>query len=225
MYESPRDRRLKSDFQALERLKVQSSILDFEVLDQPPTRYVISFKGKGLMQPPNSDAVTIQDFHQVEIRLGVNYPRSKPDLKWKSPLFHPNISALGQVCLGGYSTHWVPSLNLDELCEMLWDMVRYANYDVKSPYNYKAARWVERQQIYKFPLDTRSLRDKVQAGLVEPADLGPKLSAPPPAATKPSSPKPAPKVEEDLVFIDGDAAPEEEEEKKKTEDVMYIGDE
>src|ERR1051325_4741293 len=94
MYESPRDRRLKSDHQALERLKVQSSILDFEVVDSTPTRYIVSFRVKGLMQPPNSDAVTIQEFHQVEIRLGVNYPRSKPDLKWKSPLFHPNISAL-----------------------------------------------------------------------------------------------------------------------------------
>ena len=220
MYESPRDRRLKSDFQALERLKVQSSILDFEVLDQPPTRYIVTFRGKGLMQPPNSDAVTIQEFHQVEIRLGVNYPRSKPDLKWKSPLFHPNISALGQVCLGGYSTHWVPSLNLDELCEMLWDMVRYANYDVKSPYNYKAARWVERQQIYKFPLDTRSLRDKVQAGLVEPADIGPRGQQ----AAAPAAAKPAAKPEDDVVFIDGGPAPEQEEE-KKTEDVMYIGDE
>lgn len=220
MYESPRDRRLKSDFQALERLKVQSSILDFEVLDQPPTRYIVTFRGKGLMQPPNSDAVTIQEFHQVEIRLGVNYPRSKPDLKWKSPLFHPNISALGQVCLGGYSTHWVPSLNLDELCEMLWDMVRYANYDVKSPYNYKAARWVERQQIYKFPLDNRSLRDKVQAGLVEPENFGPRGKD----AAAPAPAKAAAKPEDDVVFIDGGPAPEQEEE-KKAEDVMYIGDE
>ena len=35
MYESPRDRRLKSDLQALERLKAQSSILDFQCLDSP----------------------------------------------------------------------------------------------------------------------------------------------------------------------------------------------
>ena len=26
------------------------------------------------------------------------------------------------VCLGGYGTHWVPSVQLDELCMMLWDM-------------------------------------------------------------------------------------------------------
>ncbi|MBI4859044.1 MAG: hypothetical protein HY815_02035 [Candidatus Riflebacteria bacterium] len=220
MYESPRDRRLRSDFQAMERLKVQSSILDFECLDSPPTRYIVSFRGKGLMQPPNSENVAIQEFHQVEIRLGVNYPRSKPDLKWKTPLFHPNISALGQVCLGGYSTHWVPSLNLDELCEMLWDMLRYANFDVKSPYNYKAARWVERQQQYRFPLDSRSLRDKVQAGLVQPPDIGPAAKATEAAV----EPKRAPKSDEDVLFIDNDSGPADDRE-KPADDVMYIGDE
>ena len=217
MYESPRDRRLKSDLQALERLKMASSILDFVVQDSPPTRYLVSFRGKGLMQPPNNDAVVIQEFHQVEIRLGVNYPRSKPDLKWKTPIFHPNISALGQVCLGGYSTHWVPSLNLDELCEMLWDMLRYANYDVKSPYNYKAARWVERQQQYRFPLDARSLRDKVQAGLVDASTLDPIKES--------GQVKPAPKTEEDLVFIGNGDESDSEAKDKPPEDLMYIGDE
>ncbi|MBI4871203.1 MAG: hypothetical protein HY814_06510 [Candidatus Riflebacteria bacterium] len=168
MYESPRDRRLRSDLRAITRLKSQSSAVDFEAFDNPPQKYVVTFRGRGLMQPPNSDEVIFTDFHQVEIKLGSEYPRKKPDLKWRTPIFHPNISALGQVCLGGYSTNWVPSLNLDELCEMLWDMLRYANYDVKSPYNYKAARWVERQRVYDFPTDTRNLKDRLAAGLVSP---------------------------------------------------------
>ncbi len=49
------------------------------------------------------------------------------------------------VCLGGYGTHWVPSVQLDELCVMLWDMVRYHNYDIRSPYNREAALWVAGQ--------------------------------------------------------------------------------
>lgn len=216
MYESPRDRRLKSDLEALKRLLNQSSILDFQVLDNPPTRYIVSFKGKGLMQPPNSDKVLIQEFHECEIRLGINYPRSKPDLKWKTPIFHPNISALGQVCLGGYSTHWVPSLNLDELCEMLWDMIRFSNYDVKSPYNYKAARWVDRQTQYSFPLDDRPLRDLVAAGLVSSDD-----TASPSAPTPPRTAPPA----EDIMFIDASSdAARDEGKDKKNDDLFYIGD-
>ena len=54
--------------------------------------------------------------HVVKIDLGAAYPRMIPDLAWQTPIFHPNISASGVVCLGGYGTHWVPSLNLDELC-------------------------------------------------------------------------------------------------------------
>lgn len=189
MYESPRDRRLRSDLRAITKLKTQSSILDFEGFENPPQKYIVTLRGRGLMQPPNTDEVIYADFHQVEIKLGSEYPRKKPDLKWRTPIFHPNISALGQVCLGGYSTNWVPSLNLDELCEMLWDMVRYANYDVKSPYNYKAARWVERQRLYEFPTDHRTLKDKLAAGLVSP-----------------DAPLPEPKVEprEEIIFMDDD---------------------
>jgi hypothetical protein len=82
-----------------------------------------------------------------------------PELIWKTPIFHPNISANGVVCLGGYSTHWVPSLQLDELCTMLWDMIRYANFDVDSPYNRAAAQWAKEQRQYRLPIDTRPLRE------------------------------------------------------------------
>ena len=217
MYESPRDRRLKSDLQALERLIQQSSILDFNALDNPATRYIISFKGKGLMQPANSEKVLIQEFHEVEIRLGINYPRSKPDLKWKTPIFHPNISALGQVCLGGYSTHWVPSLNLDELAEMLWDMVRFSNFDVKSPYNYKSARWVDRQKEYTFPLDDRPLRDLVAAGIVN--EHGEPIGPNAPQRGKRDKPT------SEIMFIeDTDSGSDTQADKNPAEDVFYIGE-
>ena len=64
------------------------------------------------------------------------------------------------VCLGGYGTHWVPSLAMDELCVMLWDMARYQNYDIRSPYNREAALWAANQTTFKFPIDGRSSRDK-----------------------------------------------------------------
>ena len=63
------------------------------------------------------------------------------------------------VCLGGYGTHWVPSVQLDELCVMLWDMARYHNYDIRSPYNRDAALWVANQTTILFPTDPRPLRD------------------------------------------------------------------
>ena len=82
-----------------------------------------------------------------------------PEIRWITPIYHPNISEIGMVCLGGYGTHWVPSIQLDELCNMLWDMARYHNYDIRSPYNRDAALWVASQTTFLFPVDSRPLRD------------------------------------------------------------------
>jgi len=93
--------------------------------------------------------------------------------------------------LGGYSTHWVPSLRLDQLCDMLWDMIRYKNFDVDSPYNREAAQWARIDETYQFPLDHRPLRDKtavISQKQAEPAEAL-ELST---LEEVPSPPKPKP---------------------------------
>ncbi len=160
-FDTPRTRRLKADFEALKQLKEQSTIVDFQAFGDPPERYLVTFKGKGLVRRGEHEPVEMAGVHRVEIRLGIDYPRSRPDLQWLTSIYHPNISAVGAVCLGGYSTNWVPSLQLSELCEMLWDMVRYANFDPKSAYNYAAGRWSETQSQFELPVDPRSMRDRL----------------------------------------------------------------
>ena len=183
MRDSPRIRRLRTDLKALESLKADSTILEFQPQGTPPEAYVVRFRGRGLSRPKSSRPPEIQDVHEVSIRLGASYPRAMPEMQWRSPIFHPNISGAGMVCLGGYGTYWVPSLNLDELCEMLWEMIRYANYDVTSPYNREAADWAAAQRQYRFPLDSRPIRDKL--------------------AKVPAPRKQEPIVAEDVLFIDG----------------------
>ncbi len=186
MHESPRIRRLRNDLAALERLQAESSVLRFRTSGKPAQQYTIEFRGKSLARERGK--VTIQERHQVEIRLGASYPRTMPEIRWVTPIYHPNISEIGMVCLGGYGTHWVPSLNLDELCGMLWDMARFHNYDIRSPYNREAALWVANQTTFLFPLDPRPLRDLREAlGRVEPVADGHAAPAPEPR------PEPAPK--------------------------------
>ena len=160
-FDTPRTRRLRADLEALKTLRDNSTILDFQSFGDPPERYLLTFKGKGLVRKAEGEPVDVAEVHRVEIRLGIDYPRSRPDLQWLTSIYHPNISAVGAVCLGGYSTNWVPSLGLAELCEMLWDMVRYANFDPKSAYNYAAGRWSETQAQFDFPVDPRPLRDRL----------------------------------------------------------------
>ena len=44
---------------------------------------------------------------------------------------------------------------------MLWDMIRYKNFDTESPYNREAALWAKVQTDFNFPIDKRSIRDKI----------------------------------------------------------------
>jgi ubiquitin-protein ligase len=157
MHQSPRMRRLRNDLAALERLQSESTVFRFKAQGNPPQQYLILLRGKSLWRVRGN--VHAHESHRVEIKLGASYPRTMPEIRWVTPIYHPNISEIGMVCLGGYGTHWVPSIQLDELCNMLWDMARYHNYDIRSPYNRDAALWVASQTTFLFPVDSRPLRD------------------------------------------------------------------
>lgn len=209
MYESPQMRRLRSDLAAMERLAVESSIVRFRAFGKPANRYLIEFLGRSLSREKGK--VGFRDQHEVEVKMGSSYPRTIPELRWLSPIYHPNISEIGLVCLGGYGTHWVPSLHLDELCGMLWDMARYQNYDIRSPYNRDAALWAAHQTTFAFPTDARPLRDlRVALGRIESAPSPTPISAP--AASEPAvqlanpeprpQPDPTPPPPPEIVFLD-----------------------
>jgi len=217
-FDTPRTRRLAADADAMKALHEQSSIIEYQAHGDPPERYLVTFRGRGLVRRTEADPVEIADVHRVEIRLGIDYPRSRPDLQWLTSIYHPNISAVGAVCLGGYSTSWAPSLGLAELVEMLWEMVRMSNYDPKSAYNYAAGRWCETQRQFDFPIDPRSIRDRigrtVGANVIK-LDLAsePARPAPPPVIARP---------EEDVLIID-DASPEPPRPPRpKDDDILII---
>jgi hypothetical protein len=200
----------------MERLKGESSVLRFRAFGQPIQRYLIEFVGRSLSREKGK--VTPRDRHEVEIKLSASYPRTIPEIRWLSPIYHPNISEIGMVCLGGYGTHWVPSLQLDELCVMLWDMARYHNYDIRSPYNRDAALWVANQTTFAFPMDLRPLRDlRAAQGRIEP----------PPAPVAIVETPEAAKPEEALVSVcvlemDVDLSPASAAPKVQADDVIFI---
>jgi hypothetical protein len=167
MRKTPRMRRLNSDRRRLEQLAEQSTIFEFECFGDPAESYVLRFFGNGLWRDQQAQTVKVRNVHEVRVGLSASYPRLMPELHWLTPIFHPNVSGGGVVCLGGYGTYWVPSLMLDELCEMLWDMIRYQNFDVDSPYNRDAAAWTKTQKALTLPLDRRPIRDKVADGIVD----------------------------------------------------------
>ena len=169
MYESPRIRRLRNDLEAMHRLQSKSSIFRFAAagswreswlfrfaaVGDAPQQYVVSFQGKGLWR--EGVKVKVLQSHCVDIKLGASYPRTVPELRWLTPIFHPNISEIGVVCLT--DKNCAPSIQLDDLCIRLWDIARYHNYDIRFPYNHDAPLWVAGQATFRFPIDDRPLRD------------------------------------------------------------------
>lgn len=163
MRKSPRQRRLNSDFQSVQQLVDESTIITFQSSGSPPQKYRFIFKGAGFKRDRHG-VISVSEHHEVLVELGAAYPRMVPNLAWQTPIYHPNISNNGVVCLGGYGTHWVPSLTLSEMCTMLWDMIRYKNFDTESPYNREAALWAKTQTDFRFPIDPRSIRDQISGG-------------------------------------------------------------
>lgn len=164
---SPRDRRLAADARAISTLISESSILTADAKGNPPNHYRFRFAGKGLAQC-SQGKIVVQEYHEIWVELGAAYPRMMPALHWKTPIFHPNVSVNGVVCLGSYGTHWVPSLTLDKLCVMLWDIIRMENFDISNAFNRDAAQWVSTQKASLFPLDPRPLRDLVSTTSAAP---------------------------------------------------------
>ena len=160
MRKSPRQRRLEADYRGVCTLQDESTIFSFQCSGDPPQKYRLIFKGQGIFRSPSGE-IKVSDHHECLIEFGAAYPRLVPNLAWQTPIYHPNISNNGVVCLGGYGTNWVPSLTLSELSVMLWDMIRYKNFDTESPYNKEAALWAKQQNQNAFPLDRRSIRDKI----------------------------------------------------------------
>ena len=201
MRKSPRDRRLSSDYLSVQQLQRDSSIFSFEAratADNAPQRYRLQFSGAGFERNSKGEIVVSQH-HEVLVEMGAAYPRMIPNLAWQTPIFHPNISNNGVVCLGGYGTHWVPSLTLSEMCTMLWDMIRYKNFDTNSPYNREAALWARQQTKFAFPIDARSIRDRVEQNkqrtpieadiVFQPTRHQPPTVATPASATSASQPE------------------------------------
>lgn len=159
-FRTPRTSRLERDFKEMQELQEQSTILEFEAIGSPPERYIVTFHGASLV--PNGK-IRLGNVQKAEIRLMAEYPRIRPDIKWLTPIAHPNIFG-GTVCLGKFSMEWVLSVKLVEVVEIMWDMARMA---VLNPHSAgpsggeQGTTWAELDQKFGFPVDKRSLRDKV----------------------------------------------------------------
>ena len=70
-----RESRLRGDLQTLEMLRQSSSVFSFDADGDPPDRYTLSLRGKGICAVrPSSGAVEFIELHQIDMRLPFGLP-------------------------------------------------------------------------------------------------------------------------------------------------------
>ena len=161
---TPRERRLKSDYEKLVaefsnhpyiELKYEKGNLEV------PEKYFIKFKNiKGLRLSKNSSQENkIIEFifeHKIEIYLHIDYPRMKPQCYIMTEIFHPNFRMAHphDICIGDY---WASGETLVDIIYQIGDMIMYKNYNAKNPLNGIAAKWA-REHTGIFPLENIEIR-------------------------------------------------------------------
>jgi ubiquitin-protein ligase len=165
MTQSARDQRLEADYEAIERLDQASTIFSMEKTGEPPDRYTITFTGKGLGRDPSSQSeVTTVELHQIDLRMPYSYPQSPPDIRWITPIMHPNVSFSGFVNLADIGVVWTRETPIELVIERLWDVARGEFVNSTKATNYAAKNWFEKQDDFNLPVDHRPLRDGAPGG-------------------------------------------------------------
>ncbi|MBC8115922.1 MAG: hypothetical protein H7062_16165, partial [Candidatus Saccharimonas sp.] len=174
-------RRLAADYNQLEdyaRRHPRLRLIQFD--GDPPERYQIEYRLRSLRQV-DGELLNIKS-HIVEIVLPRSYPRVPPQCRMLTPVFHPNI-APHAICVGD---HWSAGESLKSIVVRIGEILAYQSYNVKSPLNGEAARWVEQHED-ELPLDTVSLLVEERASDEDDEDDHPAMNS---VAATPPRPKP-----------------------------------
>ncbi|MCA9153306.1 MAG: hypothetical protein KDA38_00900 [Planctomycetales bacterium] len=159
MNDSPRRKRLAEDLVNLRQLDEASSILEVQCEGDLPDRYTLQFRGRGLATEPRpGESIAYVELHRVDLRLPYSYPQRPPDIRWLTPLFHPNVSFSGFINLADIGLTWNETVSLDSVCERLWDVARLAFVDLDDSTNYTARAWFADEHGLTLPVDGRPLR-------------------------------------------------------------------
>ncbi len=152
-----RERRLENDFKELTTL-VNTSGAKLALISkqgQPPYHYIIEYRCRGIARVQGIEP-TFRTTHRVEINIGSNYPKEKPDAKFLTAIFHPNVYTNQRVCLGNY---WTMAETLSELVLRIGKIIQYSDdvLNLESPANPDAKNWAK-NNLRRFPVDTQTFK-------------------------------------------------------------------
>ena len=157
-----RRQRLEQDFATLAAMRADSEIFQFDPADEVSGLYILRFLGRGLGPIDAIGRPALVSLHEIELRLPLDYPEQPPDIRWLSPLLHPNLALGGVVELADLRLPWSSDMGLEVVCERLWDVARGAFFDLTTATNDAARPWYDAATPIALPLDDRPLRSAAE---------------------------------------------------------------
>lgn len=153
-------RRLKADYEKIcTMFGSRGPVRIKETRGSPPEQYQIEFLVTSLQQDPISRSLRSHNCFLAEVNLTAAYPRMAPQCRMITPVFHPNI-APHAICIGD---HWAAGESLPNMIVRIAEMLAYQSYNIKSPLNGEAARWVEENKG-RLPTDDRDFSALLSVG-------------------------------------------------------------
>lgn len=152
-----REKRLQNDFKALSELVDNSgeTLVIISIDGNPPYQYVIEYRCRGIESLRGNEPI-FRSSHHVEITLGNSYPRGRPDAKFLTPIFHPDVFPNGVVCLGRWSEM---AETLPELVLRIGKVIQYVDdiiYKDGSD-NHQAWAWYKNNR-HRLPVDNKTFK-------------------------------------------------------------------
>lgn len=153
---------LEDEIRSLQQFAEGNEILSVERVERNPQQIRLIFQGIGLGPGDTlDDEVEPRDRHECDVHFTSRYPDDPPQLRWQTPIYHPNLSSSGFVDLDDVGCSWEADPSLTTLCECIWNTIRMARVDLSDVKNMTAKGWLERQTEFELPLDKRELRVSV----------------------------------------------------------------
>jgi len=155
---SVRQRRLSEDYRMVMELVAASggALAISETRGTAPETYVLKYRCKGI-ERIDRDAPVYRDEHRVRIELPAAYPAQQPVAIMLTPIFHPHVFPMNNICLG---KRWTPAEYLDSLILRIGAIIQYdpQYFDFSSPANREAASWAQ-GHMQMFPVGRCNFRE------------------------------------------------------------------
>lgn len=74
---------------------------------------------------------------EVEINITRKFPFDPPQVRWLTPIFHPNFIR-NRICVGIFGKDWTPTMNIAGVVEVIRNLMHFPN--PRSPLNRDAAK-------------------------------------------------------------------------------------